>query len=362
MVRRTLAAASLVLGFVLAHGCTVDDEPRPTLPPLNGSGGGSSNANTCYEPPGCQVVPNNKCLAKVDNQGTSRKTLCMSQLRVLAPATLATKLVRDVIVTPAVTQLDVPCLLKDVNKGGLFNWLIDFDTATGKLRTGGSRAIENLDEGYCFLKADFSGVEVRPAEAELVLDEATKTYATKAPIPQLAVPIFQKRDPNDVPILLPLRNAVITGVALSADGNCIGRYRAEAGEMSLDNDCKPSAGGVDEPTSYRFESGGKIEGIMTLDEADKVKIPDLKRTLCMFLTGKKAPDPVDGYDVCPRVGADLAPEALAKADSASTPGGPLDSVKLAAEFAASAIKIRDGECNLSAERAKVRLLRPAAGV
>lgn len=348
MARRLLAAAAL--GFVLVHGCAVDDEPRPTLPALaplsqGGSGGGSSNAGTCYEPPGCQVVPNNKCLAKVDNQAATKKTLRMSQLRVLAPASLATKLVRDVIVSPAVTQLDVPCLLKDVNKGGLFNWLIDFDTSTGKLRTGGARAIENLDEGYCFLKAEFGGVAVEPVESTLTLDEAKKTYSTKDPIARLAVPIFQKRDPNDVPILLPLRNATIIDVAMSEDGNCIGRYRGEPGELSIADDCKTLSGAVDDLTSYRFESGGKIEGIMTLEEADKVKIPDLKRTLCSFLTGKKAAAQVDGYDVCPREGDSLAADALAKADAASTPGGPNDSVRLAAEFAASAIKIRDGECN-----------------
>ncbi|MCS6900635.1 MAG: hypothetical protein RMJ98_11825 [Myxococcales bacterium] len=342
-----LAGFLLGLGASFAPGCTVDDEPRPNaaaLKALSGGGCDPTQAGTCYQPACCQIVPGSKCMAKIDNSNSPRKMLRMTQLRVKAPAKLATKLVQNTIVTPAVTQLDPPCGLKDVNKGGLFNWLIDFDTTTGILRTGGARAIENLDEGYCFLKAEFSGVLVEPITIQLNFDPSTGAFATQGLIPRLVVPIFQKRDPNDVPILLPLRNAEILDGTLSPDGNCIGRYRGEPGE--LDADCNTFTDDVTSPDAYRFENGGKIQGIITLEEADQVKIVDLNQTLCALLVKTNAVTKVGNDTVCKR-GEDgqLAAEVLESANASSTAGGPKDAVQLAAEFAASAIRIRDGECN-----------------
>lgn len=345
---RPLVVAGLFLGLgaIVAPGCTVDDEPRPSAAQLRASSSGScdpTQAGTCYQPACCQIVSGSKCMAKLDNSSSARKMLRMSQLRVKAPAKLSTKLVQNTIVSPAVTQLDPDCGLKDVNKGGLFNWLIDFDTTTGQLRTGGARAVEKIDDGYCFLKADFSGVLVEPIVTEMNYDAATGAFSTKGLIERLAVPIFQKRDPSDVPILLPLRNAEILDGTLSSDGNCIGRFRGEEGE--LDGDCKTITDDVGSPDAYLFESGGKIQGIITLEEADQVKIVDLKQTLCALLVKTDAVTKVDDFTVCKRDGDKLAPEVMAAADAESTPGGPKDSVRLAAEFAASSTKINDGECN-----------------
>jgi hypothetical protein len=346
---RSLLTAGFLLGLgaALGPGCTVDDEPRPdaaALKALSAGGCDPTQKGTCYQPACCQIVPGSKCMAKIDNSGSTRKKLRMTQLRVKAPAKLATKLVQNTIVSPAVTQLDPPCGLRDVNKGGLFNWLIDFDSATGLLRTGGARAVENIDEGYCFLKAEFSGVLVEPITTELNFDAATGAFSTKGLIPRLAVPIFQKRDPGDVPILLPLRNAEILDGVLSPDGNCIGRYRGEEGE--LDADCNTLTDDVNSPDGYRFENGGKIQGIITLEEADQVKIVDLNQTLCALLVKTSAVVKVGNDTVCKR-GDDgkLAAEVLESADTSSTADGPKDAVRLAAEFAASSIQIKDGECD-----------------
>jgi hypothetical protein len=348
MLLRSLSTSVLLvgLGAALAPGCTVDDEPRPSatdLKALSAAGCDPTQAGTCYQPACCQLAPQSKCMAKIDNSASTRKTLRMTQLRVKAPAKLASSLVQNTIVSPAVTQLDPPCGFRDVNKGGLFNWLIDFDSTAGLLRTGGARAIENLDEGYCFLKADFSGVLVEPIVTELSYDAATGAFSTKGLIPRLAVPIFQKRDPNDVPILLPIRNAEILDGVLSSDGNCIGRYRGEPGE--LDADCNTLTSNVNSPEAYLFENAGKIQGVITLEEADQVKIVDLNQTLCALLVNTNAVVKVGNDTVCKREGDKLAPEVMASADIESTPGGPKDAIRLAAEFSASAIKIRDGECN-----------------
>ncbi|RYE77984.1 MAG: hypothetical protein EOO74_06015, partial [Myxococcales bacterium] len=232
--RALFPLGALVLGGLLtpSAGCTIDDEPAISCADLSGTieggecikpaptgeggqggEGGATAPNsllgTCYAPTGCQVISENRCLAKIDNAATARKTLRMSQLRVRQPTKLANKLVQFTIVSPAVTQYDDACLLKDAAKGGLFNWLIDFDTEAKKLRTGGARAVENIDEGYCFLNASFSGLTVEPIEADMNYDPATGEFSTATPITRLTVPIFQKRTPDDVPILLPLLNAEI---------------------------------------------------------------------------------------------------------------------------------------------------------
>lgn len=366
----------LALGGVMAQaaGCTVDDEPAISCADLGGTveggeckkpvptgaggqaGGGqggeggeggapapNSLLGTCYAPQGCQVISENKCLAKVDNTATTRKTLRMSQLRVRKPTKLANKLVQFTIVSPAVTQYDEGCLLRDAAKGGLFNWLLDFDTEAKKLRTGGARSVENINEGYCFLNASFSGLSVEPIEADMNLDAETGAFSTTTPIPRLTVPIFQTRAPDDVPILLPLLNAVIYDGVLSPDGNCIGRYRGDQGELT-DGDCDTTSSQATSDESYRFVDGAFIEGAISLEEADQVKIIDISNSLCVLLSGVGVKD-ASGYSTCKRdENGNLAPEVLKIADTASKEGGPIDSVKLVASFAASAIKVVDGVC------------------
>ncbi|MCU0658436.1 MAG: hypothetical protein MUF64_25220 [Polyangiaceae bacterium] len=346
MSLRFLVLTSLFLGLpaALAPGCAVDDEPRPNAAALRALSGACdpTQQGTCYQPACCQIVPGSRCMAKADNSGSPRKRLRMGQLRVKAPAKLSTNLVQGTIVSPAVTQLDPACGLSGVNKGGLFNWILDFDTSTGILRTGGARAVEKIEDGYCFLKASFEGVQVEPIEAEMNFDAATGAFSTKGQIPRIAVPIFQKRDANDVPILLPIRNAVIQDGVLSPDGNCIGRFRGEPGE--LDESCQTLTNNATSPDAYLFENAATIEGIITLEEADQVKVVDLRQTLCTLLVSTSATMKVDGYTVCSRVDGKLSPDVMAVADASSTPGGEKDAVRLAADFAASSVPIRDGEC------------------
>lgn len=342
-----VAGLLLGLGAVLAPGCSVEEEARPSKSQLQTTSNNTtcdpSQPGTCYQPTCCQIVKDSKCMAKVENSSSPRKTLRISQLRVQAPAKLASSLVQNTIVSPAVTQLDPECGFKDVNKGGLFNWLIDFDTSAKKLRTGGARAVEKIDEGYCFLKADFTGVQVEPILVDMNFDAGTGAFSTAAQIPRLAVPIFQKRDPKDIPILLPLRNVEIYDGVLDTNGNCIGRFRGESGE--LDGDCKTLTNDVTSPEAYLFENGGKIRGVITLEEANQVKIVDLNQTLCALLVKPNATEKQGDFTSCKQEGGKLAPEVFASADAESTPGGAKDAVKLAAEFAASSIKITDGECN-----------------
>ncbi len=362
----SLAALTLGVGLVGVPGCTVDDEEAPSCAALGGEikdgkcakkGSSIGDPNTlegsCYAPVGCSVLPENRCLAKVDNSQSTHKTLRMSQLRVKEPAVLANGFVQFTIVGPAVTQYDPACLLNPP-KGGLFNWLLDVDTSAKTLRTGGARAIDDLASGYCFLSQDFSGIQVEPIVADIDYNEAEGTFATTTPLARLAVPIFQKRGDDDVPILLPLLTTSITDAKLTENGNCIGRYRGEPGELDVRCDCVgrflkesdvPSerceeiGGDPTDDAAYAFVGAANIEGKIALDEADQVKVIDLSGSLCVLLTGQSVKG-ADGYSTCPRnEDGTFTAKVLAKADTTTDDGRP--AVTLKAEFAASAVTIKD---------------------
>lgn len=335
--RKTILIAGLLLaGVAGAQGCSSDeDKPASSNP-------GNTGSFSCYQPTAaCQIIAGSKCMAKVDNSASSRKTLRLSQLRITAPAILASKAIQTSVVAPGVLQRDPACGLGTLDTNGVFNWIVEFDTATKKLRTGGARPVENIADGYCFLKANIDGTDVAPIEVDINYDEATGAFSTKSIIPSITVPIFTKRDAANKPIMLPISNAEILDGKTDKEGNCIGRYRGEPGE--LDSECKTTTTDVTSDEGFQFTSGGELRGIITMEQADSVRVPDLgNQTLCVLLTSLK--DTADDTK-CPR-GADgkLTAEVLAKANTASVAGGPNDAVKLGAFFAASAVKIKEGDC------------------
>jgi hypothetical protein len=333
-----LGLMTATLGYFA--GCGNSDSTATPAGGAGSGGGASTGLPFCYRPSAdCKVVDGTKCMATVDNSAATRKTLRLSQLQVLQPKGLASKPIQFTVVGPAVTLNEPKCGLK-TDKGGQFNWLLDFDLTAKKLRTGGAR-IANPDDGYCFLKTNVGGVPVEPILADISYDEATGKFGTTSKIDKLVVPIFTTTDANNVPILLPITNAEIADGTLTEKGNCIGRFKGEDGE--LDENCQTKTSDVGSPDAYQFENAGKVRGVITLEETEQVRIVDLNQTLCHFLFGIS--DPNDSSK-CPR-GPDgkLTAEVMAKADSASVPGGPNDSVALEAAFSAASIKIKDTGCN-----------------
>ena len=247
------------------------------------------------------------------------------------------------IVSPAVTQYDPGCLLNDASKGGLFNWLLDIDTEAKTLRTGGARGVDDISAGYCFLQADFSDLKVEPIQTDITYDETSGAFATTGSIERLTVPIFQTRNPDDVPILLPLRLASISDGTLSTDGNCIGRYRGESDELTP-GDCTTTMNNAKSDENYRFIDGATIQGIISLEEADHVKIIDLSASLCTLLTGVSV-KAANNYGTCPRnPDGTFTSSVLANGNASTVPAGSIDGVLFVATFAASSVTIQNGAC------------------
>jgi len=128
-------------------------------------------------------------------------------------------------------------------------------------------------------------------------------------------------------VLLPISDAILQNVTISADGNCIGRFN----ETALDPNCYE-----DRQSCLKWQTSGALGGYITLEDADTVKIRELNfKSLCAFLSG----------ETTLTCGRDPSGKILYQGDycgATKQPGGCADSVWLAATFAASATKIFDG--------------------
>jgi hypothetical protein len=215
---------------------------------------------------------------------------------------------------------------------GTFSWILEFTKSTGMLKTGGAK-VSTPEEGYCFVKETLSGVPIAPIEVEVGLDggEIAPTEGH-----DVTVPIYIDKMGSSY-VLLPLREARIFDGKLSEDGNCIGTHNAAG--LKPEDSC---VGNADTPP---FLTGAKIDGFITLEEADTVVVDELGQTLCLLLTGDSATYGDGGTpNKCKR---DANMEITFVGDWCSTSNsaeGCTDSVKLAAEFAASAVTI-NGDCN-----------------
>lgn len=289
-----------------------------------GSGTGGSN-----DPCAAQCEANkdvaSDCIAIVDNAGQSTFGLRMAQLTLEKPAALTNPVVAGLI------ESGVTMNLKDCNLtgDGTFSWLLQFDTATGKLKTGGAKPVDDPTTGYCFVNEMLGGQMVSPITVDAAPDANGNFTVTTGD--DVVVPIFLGTTADFV--LLPLRAAKLTDGTISADQNCIGKYNSD--KLLPEDSCEPS-GDV-----TRFTDAGSLDAYITLEDADSVIINSLKQSLCVLLTG----DAGDGGDPkkCSRDGNGAI---IAKGDWCSTTDsadGCQDSFKLGAKFAASAVKVT-GDC------------------
>lgn len=292
-----------------------------------GGTGGGTGGSTGACAPSCDANKgvDSECVAIVDNSGQGKYGLRMAQLTLEKPTALTNPVVAGLIET------GVTMNLKDCNLtgDGTFSWLLEFDTATGKLKTGGAKPADDPTAGYCFVNETLGTTPVAPLTVDAKPDADGKFSVTVGG--DVVVPIFLGSTADFV--LLPLRDAKIINATVSADQNCIGKYNAD--KLLPEDSCEP-AGEV-----TRYTDSATLDAYITLEDADSVVISSLKQSLCVLLTG----DAGDGGDPkkCSR---DAMGAIVAKGDWCSetnSEGGCQDAFKLGAQFAASAVKI-NGDC------------------
>lgn len=315
-----------------AAGCGGDDGSGGSGGGSGGSGG-SGAGNTTSGPacdPACEANQGveSACIAIVDNKEATKFGLRMAQLTLEKPAGLANPLIAGVIDDGVTMNLE-DCFLTGT---GTFSWLLEFDTATGTLKTGGGKPQKDPTAGYCFVNETLDGTTVAPIEVDAAPDASGKFSVEVGG--NVVVPIFLTDDASTF-ILLPLRNAKILDATLTADNNCIGNYNGD--KLTPEDLCEPS-------DVTRFTNGASLDGHVTLEEADAVEISALGgKSLCSYLTGKS--DPADP-NKCPRDanGVITATGDWCSSTDAAGTAECSDAYKLGAKFAASAVKV-NGDCN-----------------
>ncbi|WP_437581058.1 hypothetical protein [Sorangium sp. So ce887] len=319
---------SALTGAAAVAGCGGDDAGG-TSSNSPGATSGGAERDCSLKHPVCTAVTSD-CVAVHDNQGATTLGLRMAQLTITKPDVLASGYVAG-LVTQGLTMNLPQC---NLNGTGTFSWLLEFDTTTGKLRTGGAMPTVDPREGYCFANMTAGEFEIAPTEIDAPLTDGAWSGEAET----LNVPIFLETSPE--PIILPLHQVRLTDAKVSADNNCIGRYNVEG--LEWDNACLPGQDG-DPPA---FINGGKLAAFITLEEVDRVIVDAVKQSLCVVLSGDivKYGTGAD-TNTCKR---DENDQIVLKGDWCSATNSPAtddcaDAYALGGEYAASAVKI-NGLC------------------
>lgn len=317
---------SALTGAAAVAGCGGGDDPGSSSsnPGGTGTGGGPSGDCTLRHPV-CTAVASD-CIAVHDNQGSTKIGLRMAQLTITKPDVLATGYIAN-LVAQGLTMNLPQCYL---NGTGTFSWLLEFDTETGKLRTGGALPTNDPLSGYCFANTTAGEFEIAPTEIDAPLTDGAWSGEAET----LNVPIFLET--SDEPIILPLHQVKLTDGKVSADNNCIGRRNSEA--LDPQNACLPGQDG-DPPA---FLNGGKLSAYITLEEVDRVIVPDVDQSLCVVLSGDIGEYGNGGMpNTCKRDedGKIVLRGDWCSATNSAATDDCADAYALGGEYAASAVKI-----------------------
>jgi hypothetical protein len=331
--RSTSIYASILLSLVSVVGVTACEDSAGA----GGASGSTSASGTgaqmtsstggscpCCLKASCVAVDKG-CAGLVDNVGQSNFGLRMSSFDIAKPLSLSTGLLKSVI-TGAVMPAQPTC---NLHGEGTFSWLLQFDTTASTLKTGFAKPVSDASAGYNFVNEMVDGLNLTPVTFTGVKPDASGKFAVTVGT-DLVMPIYLDAQASAV-ILLPVKSVRFSMATLSSDQNCIGKYNGEQlnpDEMCFPNDMTPA-----------FVDGGVVDGLITLEDADRTIISQLNESLCVLISGDAATYGMKngmGQTVCAR---DPSTEILFKGDACSTGAGCTDAVSLIAQFAASSVKI-----------------------
>ena len=244
------------------------DRPAATT---DGGGGGGACApgavtvtNMCYTEQG--TAPLCPCQRY---QGTPMNpSWRLTHLRVTEPAALSSALILGVINPPL--------------REGRFLWGLNFNFTNNTFRTGplnpmftrGTLGAQLMDATYSFYNNDAPTTggamanRWNPATGAIT---GTTTVSTGDQMAQVNLPIFNAD--GSVLVELPLANARLLDVPVSADRGCIGAGLVRAGRY---NECS---------SEWETEAGGTVSAAITISAARSITVSALNQTLCQLLAG-----------------------------------------------------------------------------
>ncbi len=334
MLSRSLALTIPALTALALAGC--GDSSSST-----GTGSTGASGGTCAPGEGCPAAKTD-CIGLVDNSGKTSFALRISHLTVSKPTALTDPLVKSLLDSGVSINL-ASCkaqttaadpLFPSASDGitGSFSWILQFDTTTGKLKTGGAKPQADPTQGYCFVNETVQGFAIAPFEVDAPISGGKFEITMPKDV---TVPVYSDIKASSV-ILLPLRGVRIHDATISSDNNCIGTFNASG--LLPSNSCLASS---DTP---QYIDGASLDGFVTLEDADKVAISQLNgKSLCLLLTGN---DTMwgDGAGKCAR---DTMGKIKFQGDWCSTTNAAADAscadaISLGAKFSASSVAVQPG--------------------
>ncbi len=333
----------LSLGGVGAAGALVGCGSDTATGTTSTSGGGSASTSTgsnttsggepCSPAASCPQVAASECISLADNSKATNFTLRMSSLTLTAPLVLTKGLIKSVVGGGVGMNL-ASC---NLNGGGTFSWLLQFDTAAGTLKTGGAKPALDPTKGYSFVDETVTQggtpFKIAPFTAAAPIGKDGSFAVTMGA--SVIVPIYLDTKAMDV-VLLPLHDAKLSG-KVSADHGCVGKFNAAGLDPAggcLPDDTNPLFIGAD----GKADTDGKLDGYITLEEADSVIVDKLSQSLCVILSGNSGMYGDGGMPVskCKR---DVNMKIVFQGDwcDKSNDMACKDSVRLGAGFSASGV-------------------------
>lgn len=330
--------SKLMLGLVGVGAMTAAGAMGCSSSTSGGGTAGNTTTATTGTSSGCApkaacTAADKTCMGLVDNTGKTQFGLRMAELDVTSPTALTSGIVKTTV-AGNVTPNNKSC---NLDGAATFSWLIQFDTTAQTIKTGGAKPVSDPTMGYSFddemITQGGTTFHVQPITITGVAPDASGNFSVTTG-QDLIVPIFLNDTGSSV-VLLPLHQARLTMGTLSSNNNCIGTYNAAG--LDPANSCQPDD---DHP---QFISGGKLDGYITLEEADTVVISAISQTLCVLLSGNASmygtTPSGSSTAVCKRDSNNKILYQGGWCSTTNSAGGCADAEQLAGNFAASSVKI-----------------------
>ncbi len=266
-------------GTVTSSATTTSTVSSATSSGTGGAGGSEVTYPCTPTDPVCKQVKSD-CLAVYDNAGKTSFALRLGQLDFIKPTAFKGPIEKAAFISSVTMNLP-KCNLKG---SGTFSWIVQLDTVAHTFQLGTSKPPVDPHDGYSFVNetitqngqmyqiAPVSGAATVAADGSLMADT----------LDTILLPAYLNSQGTDA-LLIPLHKIRILAdqTRLSPDRNCIGRYNAAG--------LKPSDGCTANLDEYidAFIAGGRIDGYISLEEADKIIISSfgLNRSLCVLISG-----------------------------------------------------------------------------
>ena len=235
-------------------------------------------------------------IAQIANAETENHAM---QMMADGAAALALRLWRDgrfdgVIVLGGSMGTAVGRILNDAIRNAVFSWGIDINFTTMRVRTGTLAQPINVVRGtgyYGEMMRFVNGGAPMPGTADRwnPLDVAamiTGETVSSTVTPLITIPVYDTNMRANLLTELPLRNARIRDMRLTANRNCIGTA-IESGALGF-NSCGPLNNNW--RTTENGMPAGVLEAVITVADAKRIQVVSLNMPLCTLIAGGACTD------------------------------------------------------------------------